>query len=88
MTMPDPFKSMARPLNGPAIGSINVTPSDGTNLATPIRAITLAVGGTLAWINSDGLSQATAALPAGTYPLLATRILATGTTATGLTGWI
>lgn len=86
--MPDPFKSMARPLNGPAIGSINVTPSDGTNLASPIRAITLGVGGSLAWINSDGVAQSTAALPAGTYPLLATRILATGTTAAGLTGWI
>lgn len=86
--MPDPFKSMARPLTAPALGSLAVTPSDSTDLATPVRAVTLQTGGTLAWINREGVAQATGPLPAGTYPLMARRILATGTTATGLTGWI
>ncbi|HRK42105.1 MAG TPA: hypothetical protein PLH11_03590 [Gemmobacter sp.] len=86
--MADHFKSMARSITAPALGSLAITPSDSTNLGAPIRAITLNVGGTLAWLNEEGTAQATALLPAGTYPLIATRILATGTTATGLTGWI
>lgn len=86
--MPDHFKSMARSITAPALGALVITPSDSTNLSSPIRAITLNVGGTLAWLNEEGAAQATAMLPAGTYPLIATRILATGTTATGLTGWI
>ncbi|WP_233557265.1 spike base protein, RCAP_Rcc01079 family [Gemmobacter lutimaris] len=86
--MPDPFKSMTRPLTAPALGSLSVTPSDSTDLVTPIRALTLNAGGTLAWINREGVTQATGPLPAGTYPLMAARILATGTTANGLTGWI
>ncbi len=86
--MPDHFKSTARSITSPALGAFVVSPSDSTNLASPIRAITLNAAGTLAWLNEDGVAQATALLPAGTYPLIATRILATGTTAAGLTGWI
>lgn len=86
--MSDPFKTVNRSISGPALGSFAITPSDATNLTQPIRAVTLYGEGTLAWINSDGLTQATALLPSGTYPLFATRILATGTTATALTGWV
>jgi len=34
------------------------------------------------------VTYTTGPLPVGTYPMLARRIRATGTTATGLTGWI
>lgn len=86
--MSDHFKSMARSITAPALGALVITPSDSTNLAAPVRAITVNVGGTLAWLNEQGVAQATGPLPAGTYPMMATRILATGTTASGLTGWI
>lgn len=84
----DPFLYHHVPVTGPALGSIVITPSDSTDLPTHIRAVTLASGGTLSWQDRHGAAHVTAELPAGTYPLLARRILATGTTATGITGWV
>ena len=85
----NPFHYHSKSSNGPAIGSFPITPADGTDLATDIRAITLNAGGTLSWVSvDDNAVKTTAALPPGTYPLLARRIRATGTTATGLTGWV
>ena len=87
--MPDLFRNHTPGLDAPALGAVVVSPSDTVDLASPLRAITLSVGGTLSFISSrDGSVNTTAALPAGTYPILAARIRATGTTATGLTGWI
>lgn len=85
--MPGRF-STAVPIDGPAIGAVAVTPSDSVDLTEPVRQVTLNAGGTLSYISSvDGATYTTAALPAGSYPLLASRIRATGTTATGITGW-
>ena len=84
----NPFHSHPKGTTSPALGSFPITPADGTDLAVNIRAITINAGGTLSWIALDGTTQTTAALPAGTYPMLASRIRATGTTATGLTGWV
>lgn len=71
-----------------ANGSLAITPSDGADLATRIRAITIGGdAGTIAWVGWDGASNTTNSLPVGTHVMLARRILATGTTATGLTGW-
>lgn len=88
--MPDPFAMQALATNGPAIGAVALTPSDSTDLAQSIRGVTIGgAGGTLCFISSrDGQTYTTASLPAGTYALTARRVLATGTTATGLTGWI
>lgn len=46
------------------------------------------VGGTLSYIGLDGVTYTTAALPVGRHDMTATRIRATGTTATGITGWV
>lgn len=75
------------PISG-ATGAIAVTPSDSTNLSQNVRAVTINASGTLSFIGWDGVTYTTGTLPAGTYALLATRIRATGTTATGITGWI
>lgn len=84
--MPDDFKNTARSIIGPALGSFVIVPTDSVNLSSPIRAITLNVGGTLAWVNEEGVSQTTGVLPVGTYPLIAFRILVIRTSATSLTG--
>lgn len=84
----NPFHFYSKSAIGPALSSFPITPADGADLATDIRAITLNAGGTLSWVSTDNTVQTTAALPPGTYPLLARRIRATGTTATGLTGWV
>ncbi len=73
---------------GPALSALAVTPNDGADLSERVRSVTINTGGTLAYHNWRGVTCTTAALPAGTYPLLARRVLATGTTATGITGWV
>lgn len=75
-------------MSGPAIGALAVTPSDSVDLARRIRAVTIGIaGGTISYVGWDGVTYTTGPLPVGTYPMLALRIRATGTTATGLTGW-
>jgi len=86
--MEDQFENQARPIDGPALGAFVIVPSNSTDLVSPIRAVTISAAGTLAWHDSVGVAQATADLPPGTYPMFARRILVTGTTATGLTGWV
>ena len=72
----------------PAAGGFAVSPSDDTDLSQPIRAITIGTeAGVVKYINWDGATITTGSLPVGTYALFATRILNTGTTATGITGW-
>jgi hypothetical protein len=72
----------------PAVGAIVVTPSNSADLSLPIRALTINVAGTVSFIGPDGATYTTDTLPAGTYSIAATRIRSTGTTATGLTGWV
>lgn len=85
----DPLKDMPRNINEPPKGSFVVTPNDGVDLPSAIRQITIGTAaGTIAWVNENGEAQATGPLPLGTYPIRAHRILATGTSATGLTGWV
>ena len=86
--MAQPFAAFGDESMGPAIRAFAITPSNTVDLVDHIRAVTLNVGGVLVYHGWDGLTYTTAALPAGTYPLLARRIRATGTTATGITGWV
>lgn len=82
------FNSYLLGSGAPAVASFEVTPSDATTFPRAVRAVTINAGGTLAWRGDDGQVNQTGPLPAGTYPLSADRILATGTTATGITGWV
>lgn len=84
----NPFHFHSKSATGPAYGSVAITPNNSADLATDIRAVTIGGAGTLSWVGIDGVTYATASLPAGTYPLLARRIRATGTTATQITGWV
>lgn len=86
--MPRKFNTYLQSSNGPAIASFVVTPSDTTDLPDAIRAVTIGGAGTLAWRGPDGETNHTAALPVGTYTISADRILANGTTATAITGWV
>ena len=88
--MNDPFAAHAASLTGPALGAMAVTPSDTADLASAIRALTIGTaGGSVSFLSSrDGSVYTTGPLPVGTYSLCASRILASGTTASGLTGWI
>jgi hypothetical protein len=86
--MSDPFRNHEPGLTAGAIGALAITPSNDTDLAHAIRGVT--IGGTSGVIVYDwaGATWTTGELVPGTYAFRATRIRATGTTATGLTGWV
>ena len=86
--MARPFSSTAIGSSGPAVGCIAITPNDSTDLTSDVRALTINVGGVVVYDGWDGVTYTTAALPAGTYALLARRVRSTSTTATGITGWV
>ncbi len=86
--MPD-FTLTQPGIESSALGAFAVTPSDGSPLSSRVRAITIGgTAGTVSFIGWDGVTYTTGSLPSGSYPLFATHIRATGTTATGITGWI
>lgn len=87
MPITDYFDSFTAGLTGPVTGGFDVTPSDGTDLPTLPRALMVASGGDVAVILKDGTSLTLPGLATGViYPVRAARILATGTTATGIKG--
>ena len=86
--MAQPFSNHAIGSDGPAVGAFAVTPADGTDLSSYIRAITINGMGVLVYDGWDGVTYTTGILPVGSYPLCARRIRAAGTTATGITGWV
>lgn len=74
-------------VTGPAIGCIAVTPG-ASALAQPIRMVTINTGGVIVFTSSvDNQDYTTGTLPAGSYPMFASHILA-ATTASDITGWI
>jgi len=82
------FDTYAVPFTGSAIYGFAITPADGTDLPEKVRAVTINGAGVIAYHDWEGVARTTGTLPAGTYPMLASRILSTGTTATDLTGWV
>ena len=63
-----------------------ITPNDSADLSDFCRAIVVGTEGVVKYHNFDGLVCTTASLPAGVYPFQIRRVLATGTTASDLTG--
>lgn len=73
-------------LGGPATDIVPVTPSDGADLATPALALKIETGGTVKLRTpGGGATTRTVVVADGELlPVMATRVLATGTTATGI----
>ncbi len=68
-----------------------ITPNDSNDLAYVTRMVTINVGGTITvdTIGPDGAvaqSNIQMTVPAGSYPWRISRVYATGTAATGITG--
>ncbi|MCC5973627.1 MAG: hypothetical protein JJT81_06200 [Rubellimicrobium sp.] len=83
----DPFASHARTLTDPVAGGFAISPSDTTDLAVMPRAIMVAGGGNVAAVMQDGMTLTLPALgPGMIHPFRIRRVLATGTTATGILG--
>ena len=84
------FESQEASISGPALGAIAITPSDTVDLPSPVRSVTIGgTAGTISYISAvDEKTYSTGPLPVGLHPIWASRILATGTSATDLTGWV
>lgn len=63
-----------------------ITPSDETDLAIKPRALFVGSAGNLVLVGADGVSAPFPALAGQTLALSPHRVMATGTTATGLVG--
>ena len=87
--MSDKFEHFSLGLDGPALSAALITPSDTVDLAAPVRAVTIGTAaGVVKYTHArTGTVCTTGPLPVGTHSIWARRIWATGTTATGLTGW-
>lgn len=71
---------------GPADYGFEITPSDGADLTRATRSVRATGGGVIKWHNLFGAEQHTTVSDGESAPIKARRILATGTTATGLEG--
>ncbi|MFD2173329.1 spike base protein, RCAP_Rcc01079 family [Rhodobacter lacus] len=87
--MTDQFAHLTPGLDSPSMGGNAITPSDSTDLPAPVRAVTIGTAaGVIKYVHArTGATCTTGPLPVGQHSIWARRILATGTTATGLTGW-
>jgi len=85
--MADNFASRASGLGAPARGGFAVTASDSVDLPRETRAVYVGSSGDLSVVLVDGSTVILAGLLAGSLvPVRATRVKATGTTATLLVG--
>ena len=82
--MTDPFQTHQQSLESPATLLEEIVPSDSADLAKPSRALNVSGAGTIR-VTTTGGSTATVFVAAGIpFPVRATRIWATGTSAEGI----
>ena len=82
----DNFESHETSLDSPAANAAEITPNDGADLATPARAISVAVAGNVKLTTSGGDTVTVFVAAGSPFPIRATRIFSTDTTATGIVG--
>jgi len=74
-------------LSSPPSRGVTVTPNDGSDLAFSIRGLMVSTAGDVALVTTGGDTVTLPALQPGVqYAVLATRVRATGTSATGIVG--
>ncbi|NNU79069.1 hypothetical protein HMH01_01340 [Halovulum dunhuangense] len=82
--MTNPFSRRASSLSGPGIDYVPVTPDDATDLGDVAASIYVEGGGAVAFVTVKGPSRVVVVPDHGWIVCGATRVLATGTTATGI----
>lgn len=82
-----PRNDRAASLTSPPLHAFSISPDDSADLARPTRGLMIAGGGDVALVTLGGdTAILPALLPGIQYAIRARRILASGTTATGLVG--
>lgn len=82
----DPFADSTTGLQSPATIIDEIIPDDGADLAIATRAINVATTGVVRLITVDDTEGDVFIVAGSTFPVRARRVLATGTTATGIRG--
>jgi hypothetical protein len=87
--MPDRFSRNLPSLVSPATAAFTITPSDTLDLPEVTRAVYIGASGALAVRMSSGQTITFSGVIGGsTLPIRIDRVLATGTTATGVVGLV
>lgn len=87
MAIADRFQNFVTHPAGPAVSGADIVPDDATDLASLPRALMVTTGGDVAVEFRDGAQLVLPSLTPGViYPIRAKRVLATGTSATGIKG--
>jgi len=82
--MTNPFENRAPSLTGPATDIAPVTPNDGSDLATTAIALYVESAGTVSFVTVSGATRTVSVGDQSILPVGASRVLATGTTASGI----
>lgn len=82
--MTNPFESRSPSLSGPATDIDPVTPDDATDLSRVALALYVETAGTLAIVTEQGASRSVTVADFSILPVGVRRVMATGTTATGI----
>ena len=82
--MSNPFENRSVALSGPATDIVPVTPDDTTDLADVAVALYVETGGTVALVSVRGGSRSVTVGGNSILPVGTRRVLATGTTASGI----
>jgi len=82
----DPFKNFTPGLESPATRLAEITPNDTTDLPFLTRAITAETAGYVQVITADGDSGRIFIAAGVPFPIRISRVLATGTTVSGIVG--
>ena len=89
MPISDQFENFHTGLNSPIEGGFDITPDDANDLPSVTRALMVTSEGNVAVSLRNGDTITLPGLTPGViYPLRITRVLASGTTATGLKGLV
>ena len=89
MPISDDFHDIRASLTSPVMGGFDITPDDGADLPKVTRGLMVATAGDVAVKFKSGDTLTLPGLTPGVvYPLRVARVMATGTTATGLKGLV
>ena len=86
--MPNSFANRARGANAPSVTVFEVTPDDTTDLPQTTSALNVATPGTVRITTADGSVSDLTIHPGHAFPVRASRIWQTGTSATGIRGLV
>lgn len=82
--MADEWATQSTGISGPARNAAAVTPNDSTDLASSCRALYVGTGGTVSVVMGGGQTVSFTAPDGSVLPIIASRVNATGTTASGI----